>query len=584
VALFSDITPFKDHQKELERIAHFDTLTGLPSRLLLADRLQQSIAQINRSGCSLAVIYLDLDGFKGVNDQYGHAMGDELLIKVAQRMTMVLREGDTLARIGGDEFVVLMADLERPQDCVPLLERLLKAAANSVEIGTTLIQVSASIGVTLYPQDGGDADQLLRHADQAMYMAKQSGKNRYHLFDLAQDSEAKAHNDNLARIRQAIDRHEFVLYYQPQVNMKTGTLIGAEALIRWQHPDKGLLRPAAFLPIVENHLLGVELGNWVLDTVLTQLAEWHAHGFEIPVSVNIGARQLQRDQFLPHLREKLAAYPQISPDHLELEILESSALEDIDHVSMVMHACQGIGVRFSIDDFGTGYSSLTYLKRLPADIIKIDQSFVRDMLDDPEALAIVEAVINLAAAFSRTVIAEGVETAEHGELLLLLGCELAQGYGVAHPMPGAELSGWAKTWRQDLAWNAAPNGAAGREVLPILFAMTYHRAWMRELEACLVGETFVPLPSDQKHCHFAWLEGDGLERWGERAEIQSIAATHHRLHALADELLAIHASGRQALTMERLGELRHLSDALLKQLKEIMLEPKITAHISLSAT
>ena len=244
-----------------------------------------------------------------------------------------------------------------------------------------------------------------------------------------------------------------MLYYQPKVNMRTGVVIGAEALIRWQHPERGLLPPGLFLPIIEEHPMSIELGEWVIATALAQMTQWRALGLELPVSVNIGARQLQHGDFVERLKGLLAQYPDVPPRTLELEILETSALEDITLVSDVMLSCQALGVRFALDDFGTGYSSLTYLKRLPAELLKIDQSFVRDMLTDTDDLAIVQGVIGLAKAFRRKVIAEGVETIVHGELLLPLGCELAQGYGIARPMPAAAIPEWVKTWKPDVTWS-----------------------------------------------------------------------------------------------------------------------------------
>lgn len=438
--------------RALENIAHYDALTHLPNRVLLADRLQQAMAHTQRSELIMAVAFLDLDGFKAVNDQYGHAVGDKLLITLAQQMKSSLREGDTLARIGGDEFVVVLTDLHHTADCEPLLKRLLQAAAKPVQIDGLLLEVSASIGVTLYPQDGSDADQLLRHADQAMYVAKQAGKNCYHLFDIAKDVAVKHQRETLEHIRSALHNKEFVLYYQPKVHMRTGRVIGAEALIRWQHPQYGLLPPAAFLPVIENHLLSIELGEWVIETALDQMTEWEIMGLEIPVSVNIGAIQLQQSNFAERLEELLHRHPAANPRNLELEILETSALEDITQVSAVINACKVLGVSFALDDFGTGYSSLAYLKKLPAQVLKIDQSFVRDMLEDTDDLAIIKGIVGLATAFHRTVLAEGVETIAHGEILLAMGCELAQGYGIARPMPAAALPEWVKTWRPDSAW------------------------------------------------------------------------------------------------------------------------------------
>jgi len=452
VSLFSDITSSKEHQQQLEHIAHYDVLTNLPNRLFLADRMQQAMNQSLRRKDSIGIVYLDLDGFKVINDTYGHEVGDELLICVSKRMKTVLRDGDTLARIGGDEFVAVLVDLNQVIECEPLLDRLLQAAAAPVIINNIEMQVSASIGVTFYPEDNADVDLLMRHADQAMYIAKQSGKNRYHVFNVQQDSAIKIQRESLDRIRCAMDHNEFVLYYQPKVNMQTGKVIGAEALIRWEHPERGLIPPAEFLPIIENHSLSVDLGSWVIDTALAQISEWQNAGVNIQVSVNIGARQLQQQDFVAQFMALLAKYSDVKPCNLELEILETSALEDITDVSAIMHKCNEIGVKFALDDFGTGYSSLTYLKRLPADLLKIDQSFVRDMLDDPDDLAIVNGVIGLAIAFRRQVIAEGVETIEHGTKLLSLGCVLAQGYGIARPMPAAKIPNWVATWQPDAAW------------------------------------------------------------------------------------------------------------------------------------
>ena len=452
VNLFTDITPLKEHQRQLEYIAHYDALTGLPNRVLLADRLKQAIAHCHRNERSLAVVYLDLDGFKAVNDQHGHDMGDQLLVNVAHRLKEVLREGDTLARIGGDEFIAIMADLEGPNDHKIVLNRLLSVAAEPILLEQQLLRVSASIGATLYPQDNADADQLLRHADQAMYIAKQAGKNCYHLFDVAKDIATKHHRESIEHIRAALDKNEFVLYYQPKVNMRTGEIIGAEALVRWQHPERGLLPPAAFLPVIEDHPLSIELGDWVIDTALQQISHWQTHGLKMPVSVNVGALQLQQSKFAERLAQQLAQHPDVAADFLELEIVETSALKDIAEVAELMRECRALGVHFAVDDFGTGYSSLTYLKRLPAGLLKIDQTFVRDMLDDPDDLEIVKGIIGLANAFHRKVIAEGVETIAHGELLIPLGCELAQGYGIARPMPAADLPEWAANWLPHSRW------------------------------------------------------------------------------------------------------------------------------------
>lgn len=452
VALFSDITQMKQHQQQLEHIAHYDVLTNLPNRILLADRLHQAMSQSKRRKQSLAVVYLDLDGFKAINDNYGHDVGDQLLIKLSKLMNECLREGDTLARIGGDEFVAVLADIEGMSDCEQILERLLQSAMRPVSIKGKTLQVSTSIGVTVYPQDSADADQLIRHADQAMYIAKQTGKNRYHLFDIHQDKSIKTQRETAEHIKQGLEQQQFVLHHQPKVNMKTGIVIGTEALIRWHHPERGLLYPDDFLPIINNHPISVKLGEWVIDSALDQIVEWQSSGLDISVSVNIDAFQLQQSDFVDKLTTALANRPMIKPCSLQLEILETSALGDMAEVVPIMKACIDIGVSFAIDDFGTGFSSLTYLRRLSAEQVKIDQSFVRDMLEDPDDRAIVMGVISLASAFNHQVIAEGVESIEHGAQLLSMGCVLAQGYGIARPMPAEELAAWVSHWKPDATW------------------------------------------------------------------------------------------------------------------------------------
>lgn len=454
VALFTDITPMKTYQRQLEHIAHYDMLTDLPNRVLLADRLSQAMVQAKRHHRTIAVAYMDLDGFKAINDTYGHNVGDELLITVSRRMQGTLREGDTLARIGGDEFIVVMVDLENIEDSKPLLTRLLKAAAAPVSIDDNIMQVSASVGVTFYPQDNVEADILMRHADQSMYVAKQAGKNRYQLFDTELDNAIQSQRKSIGDVRSALERNEFVLYYQPKVNMHTGKAIGVEALIRWQHPVHGLLPTLEFLPAIEGHAVSLILGEWVIDTALQQLSQWSSLQMTLPISVNLSAYQLQQANFTSRLATLLAAHPEVNPRSLELEILETSALSDIGKVSATMAACHELGVRFALDDFGTGYSSLTYLKRLPAYLIKIDQSFVHDMLEDADDLAIVKGVIGLAKAFQREVIAEGVETTAHGVALLRMGCQLAQGHGIARPMPSADVAQWVLNYTADAAWRA----------------------------------------------------------------------------------------------------------------------------------
>ena len=463
-----DISAQKENQRQLEHIAHYDMLTDLPNRMLLSDRLRQAMLQIRRNKRHLAVAYIDLDGFKAINDKYGHAMGDQLLVALADRMRQCLRAGDTIARLGGDEFITILVDLPDVPTSVPLISRLLAAASQPVECDGLSLQVSSSIGVAYYAgKDDTDAEQLVRRADQAMYQAKQDGKNRFHVFDDERDRAVRGRHEKIGRIRRALDEREFLLHYQPKVNLRTGEMIGVEALIRWQHPQRGLLLPGFFLPDIDNHPVGVAIGEWVIDTALTQLEAWQSQSLELTVSVNIAAYHLQQADFITRLKALLAAHPGVRPERLELEVLESSALEDIGNVSAIIAACADLGVSFALDDFGTGYSSLTYLKRLPAQVLKIDQSFIRDMLSDPDDLAIIDGVLGLSASFGRQVVAEGVETVDHGVALLQLGCELAQGFGIARPMPAEQLIAWRSQWRPDPRWTRMPmRNRAAPAVLP----------------------------------------------------------------------------------------------------------------------
>lgn len=566
VTLFSDVTMLKEHEQKLEYIAHYDALTGLPNRVLLSDRMRQAMTHASRREQRIALAFLDLDGFKLVNDAYGHDTGDQLLKILAERLKQDMREGDTIARLGGDEFIILLLDLSDKATSLEIFNRLIDAAAQPIRIEDLPLQVSASIGITFYPQpEDVDADQLLRQADQAMYQAKLAGKNRYYIFDPDIDRNVRGMNESIEHIRHALSANEFVLFYQPKVNMRTGQIIGAEALIRWQHPERGLLPPAVFLPVIEDHPVAIELGEWVIDSALTQMERWHEMKLDIPVSINIGALQLQRADFVDRLHVLLSRHPNVKPACIELEILETSALQDMAHISKVIRACREIGIMFALDDFGTDYSSLTYLKRLQVVTIKIDQSFVRDMLDDPEDLAILEGVMGLATAFRREAIAEGVETVAHGRMLLQLGCELAQGYGIAPPMPAADFPGWSTDWRPDPSWADAVSLSS--DDLPLLYANVEHRAWIISIESVLRGDRNIPPPLNVHQCRLGtWLDAKKPADHITPIEFETIDAIHQQIHALAVTLLELHRDNRGEEALNRLDELYRLRDAILEQL------------------
>ncbi|MDI3326413.1 EAL domain-containing protein [Pontibacterium granulatum] len=570
IGVCTDITTQKQQQRELEFSAYHDRLTSLPNRMLLSDRLRQAMYQEARRGQSLAVVYIDLDGFKEINDTHGHEMGDHLLVAIAKRFQRVLREGDTVARLGGDEFVAVLIDIETTASAIPLLRRLLKVIGEPVLVDDLILHVSASIGVSFYPQnDDVDADQLLRQADQAMYQAKLEGKNRYHFFDAEHDRSLRGQHEILERIGEALLRNEFELYYQPKVNMRTGQVLGVEALIRWNHPVEGHLQPGEFLPVIEDHPLSIELGEWVINQALKQLQCWSRMGLNIPVSVNIGGLQLQQSNFAEQLQRLLAQYPDVEPADLELEVLETCALQDIVKVSKVMRACQLIGVNFSLDDFGTGYSSLTYLKSLPAAVLKIDRSFVRDMLEDPDDLAILEGVVGMAAAFRRKVIAEGVECVEHGKLLLQLGCELAQGYAIAKPMPASEVPQWIESWQPPKEWRTQK--PISRDDLSLLFAAIEHKAWMRTLDYYLSGDVEQTPPLAPDTCRFGqWLDTEGKRRYGGTALFSEVIELHRQVHLTGQDICRLYEANEVLAAQAKLDDLTDLSDDLLSCLDVLL--------------
>lgn len=444
-SIVEDISSRRKHEEQLERIAHYDALTGIPNRVLLADRMKQAMAQTVREQTMLAVCYLDLDGFKPINDQFGHETGDQVLVEISRRIEGTIRGGDTVARLGGDEFVVLLLGLERGGECVATLERMLEAIAQPISVNGNIFSLSASIGVSIYPLDNEDIDTLLRHADQAMYAAKLSGKNRYYLHDTEQDLRTREHVAIRERVKQGLLNNEFELYYQPKIEMSSRRLVGAEALIRWNHPERGVLPPAEFLGQVENTPLDIEIGDWVIASALEQLKQWRLAGLDVEVSINISAHHLESPDFVEKLRQQLSRHPDFSTGSLQIEVLETTALEDVASVSKIIEACRTIGVGFALDDFGTGYSSLLYLSHLPVDTLKIDQSFIRSMLDDRGDRVIVQGIIALARAFELDTVAEGIETAGHYQALRDMGCDIGQGYGIARPMPASSLPEWSAT-------------------------------------------------------------------------------------------------------------------------------------------
>lgn len=452
--MFGEIAEARDllQQKvsQLHTLSDTDQLTGLPNRTAMTRHLSQQIGNAKAGQLAFALAFVDLDGFKEINDRNGHHTGDKLLRLVAKRMASNLRDDDVIARFGGDEFVILLHGNFNTNTAEESLNRLIQQLAEPFEVDSMPLQISGSVGVTLYPQTKEiEPDQLMRQADKAMYQAKLAGGNQLCLFNVDQERFLRDKNEELAAIRVAMDAGQFELYYQPKVNMRTGQVLGVEALLRWNHPVHGLMGPATFLPTVSDTLVGLALGRWVIAKAMAQLQDWQRQGLDLHVSVNIAGYHLQYPDFLYDLGQMLADAPGLPKHKLELEVLETSTIEDIDHISSVLTACKSLGIGVSLDDFGTGYSTLGHLRDLSMDTLKIDRSFVQNMLVNAGDLAIIKGVIGFAGAFQCDVIAEGVETRQHGQRLIDLGCEWGQGYYIARPMPAQALEPWVHDWRRD---------------------------------------------------------------------------------------------------------------------------------------
>lgn len=575
VGLFSDITQSKQQQQLLELMAHYDPLTRLPNRALFADRLFQAIAHSRRDKSLLAIGFLDLDGFKPINDQFGHDAGDQILIEVADRIRSAMREEDTVSRHGGDEFALLMGCLHSVEECEQAMKRIHQVIVEPYYVKGQPVTIGVSSGITIFPIDDADSDTLLRHADHAMYQAKLAGKNRYHLFDSSQDQLVIDRNKQLREIQAALDAEQFVLHYQPKVDLRNGKVVGVEALIRWMHHERGLIAPMVFLPVIASNEIEILIGNWVIEQAWRQLQLWHEQGFELEVSVNVSAYHLLSPGFPGFLEQLLLQAPKITARYLQLEILESTALDDLSAVNHVIKTCRELlGITIALDDFGTGYSSLAHLRHLPVDTVKIDKSFVHDMLDDPDDYAIVESVIGLSHAFRREVIAEGVETYDQGSVLLLMGCQLAQGYFIAKPMPAEQISAWASSYRPHPDWRQYASTTLNNEQTLLMIRRIDLNQWLQRVEQSLQGAV------DQKVCwpamdamntHFGrWLRKAAYQDHYSRQLIADIADHYKQLLHLGSELMQQSWHIQASHTAESIDKLRELHRRIDRDLLDLI--------------
>ncbi len=447
VGIQSDVTERVEHEARIEYLATHDELTGLPNRRLLEDRVEQALIHSRRTGRSMAIALLDIDRFKLVNDSRGHPFGDRLLSALATRLSTAVRNGDTVARQGGDEFIVLMTDLARHSDASRAVGKLQAALVDPIVVDGVELFVNASIGVSLYPDDGDSVEALLSHADMALYRAKDQGRDMVAFYTADMSGPALDRMQLEEALRHAISRGELTLHYQPQIALRSGRLLGVEALLRWRHPELGMVPPSRFIPVAEDTGLILPIGNWVIETACTQARTWADAGFnQLRIAVNLSPRQFRQHDLVPRIEATLERTG-LPAENLELELTEGMLIEDPDRAEAVLRQLRTVGVRVAIDDFGTGYSSLSYLQRFVADLIKIDQSFVRTIISDPQSAAIARAVISLGHSLQLNVLAEGVETAEQLSFLREAGCDEAQGYLIAKPMPANNCSAFIENWK-----------------------------------------------------------------------------------------------------------------------------------------
>lgn len=418
---------------------YHDPLTGLPNRILFNDRLALALVQAQPNQDMLAVLFLDLDRFKIVNDMLGHAVGDRVLKEVAGRIKECLQKSDTIARLGGDEFTILLPRISHEEDAAKVAQKIIQAFQLPWMLGNQEFHITVSVGIALYPNDGDDAESLLKHADTAMCRAKDQGRNNYQLYTPAMNAKIMERLTMENSLRYALKRNEFTVFYQPQVNTASGQITGMEALVRWLHPDRGLVGPVEFIPLAEDTGLIIPIGEWVLHTACAQNKAWQESGLQpVRVTVNISACQFQQQNLVNTVAQALKQTG-LDPQWLELEITESALMQDLDFTIKVLQDLRDMGVRISVDDFGTGYSSLNYLKRFPIHTLKIDRSFVRDITDNPEDAAIVSAIIVLAHNLNLNLIAEGVETPDQLAFLKHCRCCEMQGYLFSKPLPAGEF-------------------------------------------------------------------------------------------------------------------------------------------------
>ncbi|MHB1287641.1 MAG: EAL domain-containing protein [Leptospirales bacterium] len=572
---------FRSTQLELkltEIVASQDPLTGLFNRRVFKDRLEQSILRSGRSKARITVGILDLDGFKAVNDRLGHPKGDELLVLVARRLEGVLRKTDTLARLGGDEFGILLTEQVGEDRSDELFTKIVNSLQDPFDVENGFgepVRISGSLGLTLFPPDEGDSNTLIAHADLALYRAKDRGRNCWAVFETEMVESLLDQHRVRMDFEQALRNAELFLYFQPQVNMETGQVVGAEALIRWNHPTRGFLVPSAFIGVIEKSDLIYPLGRWVLETALLQQKEWSRVGLLLNLSVNIGARHFLSDGFIDTLVEVLGKNERSEPLGIKIEVTETEALQDLEKACQVIDVCRELGVSVSLDDFGTGQASLASLQQLDVKEVKIDTSFVQRMLESSKDLAIVSSLSMAANMMLLEVVAEGVETEEEGKLLIQMGCLVGQGYAIAHPMPAAMIPDWVKEWKPFESWKKSASGKKNaRKDITLLMVAQAMKVFLKGIlsEFETPGMNQKDLVDSHAFIMGQWMDRVGKLHYGTTAEFDSLARIHNSLFSTVRESLsALERRDIKALECikERLKDTGIAFDEALQKLESI---------------
>ena len=575
----------KEMESQLQHMAFHDALTGLPNRKLFYEQMHRSIEWADRFRKQMALFSIDLDNFKAVNESFGHVAGDSLLRQVAHRMRQAVRKTDTVARMGGDEFVVIFENVTNPHD----LSEIVRKFINDLTVGYSLppdpVTISFSVGISLYPLDGSREEELIRKADRAMHQAKENGPNQFRFYNSAMEQEEKSRRRIRNALSGAMEKGELYLCYQPKVNLRTGKVLGFEALVRWQDPELGLRLPNQFLPDIQGTETVVELGDWVLGEAIAQMERWVAKGLDLPVSVNVDVLQLKKPDFIGKLENLLVAHPSVLPSNLELEILETTAMEEFHVMREILEAVHAQGVRLALDDFGTGYSSLSHLKNLPVDTLKIDQSFVISMMERREDMAIIESISSLGKIFNIEVIAEGLERRECGIMLVRLGCEQAQGFAIAQPMPADEIPGWIRRWKNESDWLGSTNRQWEFPDETLLATQVAHLNWIQDLVARIGGPASGSQgrkgDNDPQECPvLAWFEKRGKIEYGHLPAFVELKNLYHEIRSTGNRLLEGHLKNDPAETETHYRKILGLKDHLLQKYAELQKERILTALVA----